>query len=320
MSFLRKHARLMGRIVSALCYLFIVYVLARYFWDTDWNKLLQTDVNWAILAAAMLAETGTRFLLPPIWVFLLREFGQPIRHYWLLNFVYAKAWLGRYLPGKVAWIGGKIYFASQEGIDVKVLTITSPLESVIQLIANLIAGLALMMLFSPTMLDQRVLLFSVISLALLLGCTYPPIFNRLLKFAFFVLRKRELEERYALRNSTFWKTCLLFGILAVASGAPFAILCRAVAPDFDMVGNFFYLVSASTLSGSLGMLALFAPGGLGVREGVLSVFFASLFSKESVLLIVVLLRLSAIVGDIGFFAVSHGLKWLEERSTATERI
>ncbi len=313
MQFLRKHARLFGRIASVLCYLFVAYVLARYFKDIYWEKLLKTEVNWAILVAALVAETGTRFLLPPIWMFLLREFGQPVRHYWTLNFVYAKAWLGRYLPGKVAWVGGKIYFASQEGLDLTILTLASPLESVIQITANLVLGLGLVTVFSPTVLDQKVVIFSLTSLAILLGSTYPPIFNRLVRLAYKILRKRDLEVKYTLRVSTFWKTFLLFIGFSLACGFPFSLTCKAVVVDFNMAEHFLYIVSAATLSVSIGMLALFAPSGLGVREGVLAMFLAPLFSKESALVIVVLLRLSAVLGDVLFVGISQGMKWLATR-------
>jgi len=318
MQFLRKHSRSIGRSISVLCYLFVGYALVRYFKDIYWEKLLETEVNWAIIAAALVAETGTRFLLPPIWVFLLKEFGQPIRRYWMLNFVYAKAWLGRYLPGKVAWVGGKIYFASQEGLDLTILTLASPLESVIQITANLMLGLALATAFSPTILDSKVVMFSIASLVILLGCTYPPIFNWLVRLAYKILRKRDLDVKYTLRVSTFWKTFALFILFSFACGIPLSLTCKAVAPDFQMVKHFLYLVSAATLSVSIGMLALFAPGGLGVREGLLSVFFAPLFPKESVLLIVVLLRLIAVVGDLGFVALSHLFKNLASRQETSQ--
>jgi hypothetical protein len=83
-----------------------------------------------------LSDLCIRFLHPGVWILILKEFGENIKDYWGLNLAYAKAWLGRYIPGKVAWIGGKIYFGAQQGVDVKVLTLGSFLESLIQLIAH----------------------------------------------------------------------------------------------------------------------------------------------------------------------------------------
>ena len=316
---LRQHSRHIGQIASLACYIVVGYILFRYFQDIEWSKLQRAHINSGALGIACVAEFGTRLILPVIWVFLLREFGQHIRDYWLMNAVYAKAWLGRYLPGKVAWVGGKIYFASKEGLDVTILTLTSPLESVIQIIANLMVGLGFMMLFSPAALDRSMLAFAAASLAVLMGCTYPPLFNRLVRFAYKLLRKRELDAKYSLRLSTFWKTFLLFVGFSVASGVPFSLTCRAVVPEFDVMRHFLYIVGASTLSGAIGMLALFAPGGFGVREGVLAVFFAPLFSRESALLVVILLRLLAVIGDLLFFAVSRAIVWLRARPARLQK-
>ena len=85
------------------------------------------------------------------------------------------------------------------------------------------------------------------------------------------------------------------------------LVCRSVVSDFNMMNNFFYLTGATNLAGSLGILAVFAPSGLGVREGILTVFLSQLFTKEIVLVCVVLMRLTATITDILFFIVSKGI-------------
>ena len=100
--------RLVSRFLVALFYVVIAYVLVQYFKDIDWEELLRTDINWRAFGLAVLSDLCIRFLPPGIWIFILKEFGQTIRDYWGLNLVYAKAGLGRYIPGKGARIGGKI--------------------------------------------------------------------------------------------------------------------------------------------------------------------------------------------------------------------
>ena len=128
------------RIFSIFCYLILIYILGNYFYDINWNKLIHTNIDWGIFTGAVLTFLGIRLLYPGIWIFILKDFGQKIHNYWELNLVYAKTWLGRYIPGKVAWIGGKIYFGSQQGLDIKILALSSLLEAIIQLIANLALG------------------------------------------------------------------------------------------------------------------------------------------------------------------------------------
>jgi uncharacterized membrane protein YbhN (UPF0104 family) len=86
-----------------------------------------------------------------------------------------------------------------------------------------------------------------------------------------------------------------------------------VVPSFDLTSNYFYLVGAGALAGSIGMLAVFAPSGLGVREGILVVFLSALFPREAILMILVVMRLTATVADLGFFLVSKGIFHVGDR-------
>ncbi|MBW1690537.1 MAG: flippase-like domain-containing protein [Deltaproteobacteria bacterium] len=293
--------------ISIFCYAILIVILVNYFWDIDWQRLIETDIDWEILALAGLATLGIRFIYPEIWVFILKEFGQKIDDYWGLNFIYAKAWLGRYIPGKIAWIGGKIFFGSQRGLDIKILTLGSLLESTVQVTASLALGLFIISLLTKGILGKGLTIFSIISLMMLLISVYPPLFNRVVGKAYKVIKGRKMEDIYTFKFSTLIKTFLIFCGMSVLIGVPSALICQSIVPRFDIISNFFYIVGATSLAGSIGILAVFAPSGLGVREGVLAIFFSVLFSKEAVLVILILMRLLTTIVDLVFFLISKFL-------------
>ena len=63
-------------------------------------------------------------------------------------------------------------------------------------------------------------------------------------------------------------------------------------------GFFFLCIGAFSLSWLVGYVSVFAPGGLGVREGVLVVIFATLLSPSEVAIYVSVNRIIWIVGEI----------------------
>lgn len=300
----RFKKKYLNKIIILFCYVIVVYVLVRYFWTIDWHKLIDIDIDLKIFSMAVLTILSLRFFYPTVWVFILKEFGQKINNYWELNFVYAKAWLGRYIPGKIAWIGGKIYFGSQQGLDIKILTLGSLLESIIQVTASLVLGLFIVSLHKKGILGPKLILFSLISLIVLLISIFPPFFNRVVNVVYKVLKKEEIEVKYEFRFGTLLKTFMIFVIINIFMGIPLTLICKSVSPTFDIIPNFFFIVGVSSLAGSIGILAVFAPSGLGVREGVLAVFFSALFPKEIVLVILILMRLTTTIVDLVFYLIS----------------
>jgi len=67
-------------------------------------------------------------------------------------------------------------------------------------------------------------------------------------------------------------------------------------------------------------LLFFAPSGLGVREGVLAVFFSALFPKEIVLVILILMRLVVTVVDLFFFLISKGILVVRKKRSISENL
>ena len=116
--------KLLKKILVYLFYMAIVVFIVRYVAGLDFSVLKQVKTNGWLLLLSTVIRTCSLLMLPLSWKALLDNFtGERLRADSLYK-IYAKSWLGRYIPGKVAWVGGKIYLAAQEGIDTGAVSYT----------------------------------------------------------------------------------------------------------------------------------------------------------------------------------------------------
>jgi uncharacterized membrane protein YbhN (UPF0104 family) len=87
----------------------------------------------------------------------------------------------------------------------------------------------------------------------------------------------------------------------VLLGATYFYTLRSIVPEFD-VNLFAFSTAGISIAGTMGILALFAPSGLGVREGFIVVFLSMVMPVELAVLSAVALRFSALLVDLAFLA------------------
>jgi uncharacterized membrane protein YbhN (UPF0104 family) len=89
-------------------------------------------------------------------------------------------------------------------------------------------------------------------------------------------------------------------ILGVVNGTCCWLLIRAVSPDIDV--PFSAAVAANSLAWLAGFFAVFAPAGLGVREGTFVVLLAPWLPLETGLVAAALWRFALIVAELACLA------------------
>ena len=299
-----------GRAIPIAFYLLIAVFAYFYLTSIDWAALSSMAINWWFMGAATVASIAVRYWFAGIWMFLLTRLGADLTgQRGALFLVYAKSWLGRYIPGGATWILGKIYFATKLGISKAKLGISSFLEGALQIIVVLIS--AAIMLAS----DSRIATLGASWIWLLwlgagvgLIAVFPPVFNRVLSFGFKLVRKVELDREHLPSTPTIGLGILSFLVSSILSGLSFFFVAAAVDPTLGW-GDLLFVVGASNLASALSMIAVFAPAGLGVREGIQLAMLLLVMSPEQALVATVLMRVWSIVMD----AVFAGVAWTTRR-------
>lgn len=298
------------KLIAPIFYVLLILFLVFYIQNTDFSQLQYLEFSWFYLFIATALALGFRYWGAFIWFVLLKGLGakQLQSQTAALVYVYAKSWLGRYIPGTAPWILGKIYFASQHGISKNKLAVSSLLEGALQVVV--VMALAFILLTFDPRLDVIETQYKVLMLAIVIGCIVamlPPVFNWLVANAYRLIRRKTLDKEHYADGKTISIGAGLYGIGALVNGFSLFFIAKAVYPELAYA-DLFFVMGVSSLASAVSMLAFFAPSGLGVREGIQLVLLSLVMPNEIALIITVVMRLWSVAVDFLFFALSWVVK------------
>ncbi len=285
-------------------YLLVLVFIVLYFRDIDWSAIKNVEIAWGFMAVSFAVRMAGLLLQPLAWNMQLRPYGNALPAKKLYS-IYAQSWIGRYIPGKVAWVGGKIYFAAQEGVDKNVAVITSFLDSMLQVIGSLLVAAVFFLIVqrAPGVDDSLIYLTYALTAALLL-CLVPRVFNFLVNLVHKVLKRTAIDGKYRMAGGPIWLSTAVVVGAKILSGMAVAIIALSVFGKVSFA-DFLYVVAANCAATAIGMAALFAPAGLGVKESLQVVLLGAVFPREVVLVVVTLASLQSILGDLVFYAAAR---------------
>jgi uncharacterized membrane protein YbhN (UPF0104 family) len=278
--------------------------VARALWR-NWDQVaaLNLQPRPALYAAA--AILGGLYLLGRAWLWhriVSRVVGQ---YPWQLN---AACWLGaalgKYLPGKVFLLLGRVYVYRRYGASATLIGVGFLLESAaLFLTCLLLVGVSL---GSAELGLPRALRFGLpVLAALLLLLSHPTALRWGLKAASRVRALPTELPHYRFSDGLGWTLHMAADWLVLGSG----LYCLAnsllpLSPSY-----FLPLTTAYAVAGSAGILVVVAPSGIGVREGVLTALLAPLLGVGPAAALAVLARLwTTLVEVIAALFAIHALR------------
>lgn len=286
--------------VKAAYFLLLVAFTAYYLyrWGDRLPQLItQMQPVWALaaLGASVLAALVYNFIQYTIY----RRLGVPIT-YWVTFRIIAISQLGKYLPGKVMFAGNYYLLSREAGIGNVQVGTSFVISQALWMFSASLCGLPVLSLLDPT-LRYAVLLVPV-AIALLI---HPRSLSWLLRLGQRVAGRKQgqplpLPEGLAVH---FYLWVALLYLLAWGLAGLSAWLClRAFGPlGLDV----FPLALAAIALGTIaGFLALFAPVGLGIREGLGAIILAPAVGADLALLGLVLLRGITVIVDLTLALIS----------------
>ena len=294
------------RLVTVSFYLAITVFLVWFIQRLNFAILQPQRPGWVALSAATICGLMFRYSGVAAWLLILRGLGaaRPINLAELV-YVYAKSWLGRYLPGKVTWILGKIYFASELGLDRAKLAVASFYEAALQVAVVLFLSLVLLAIdprLNVLAPGSRVILLGVS--VLLLIAIWPGVFNRSAEWIYRRMQRGGAAVLAArLDPTTLLSAGSVNALGFVLSGAGYFFLAKAIYPNLGMQ-HIIFVAGAFNLAGAIGILSVFAPSGIGVREAIQLILLPVVMPAEMALVVTVAARFWSLAVDGVFFAIS----------------
>lgn len=282
--------------------LFTVITYYLWLWNDKFRNLV-IKANFIMILLVFLCTCGVVLFYVFIHYSIYQGIGVKVSFPRVLK-IMALASLGKYIPGKVLFAGNYFIFSREVGINLKDIGTSFAISQSLWLLSAAICSLPIVSFLSSP------LRYSIISLPFVVGLIiHPRILNWILSGA------EKLVNRYLrpgkmvnlqisanvgyllyLRITLFY----LLGWLLAGLGVFFAV--RAFYPVG--IGVFPLCLSSAAISTVVGFLAIFAPAGLGVKEGVGTLILATLAPVEVGFFAMFLLRIVDIAVWLGFTLVS----------------
>jgi len=302
---MKKFLRKIGPYVF---YGFLVVFLFFYLRKIDYAQLTHLEFSGWFVAYAVISGLVARNWGVFIWLNILRDLGaQNLTDKVQLNYAYAKSWLGRYIPGTAPWILGKIYFASRHGISKNKLAVSSVMEGGLQILVTMVVSSTLL-IFDRRLdvIDVRIKIAMAIVIILGVVAATPPVFNRLMAIIYRVVRKKTFPVEHQASSRAMIKAALLYVIGVAFYGTSLFFTAKAIYPGLAY-NDAFFIIGGASLASAAGMLVIFAPSGIGVRESIQLVMFSLIMPREVALVVVVFSRLMSVLLDFAFFGIAWSL-------------
>jgi uncharacterized membrane protein YbhN (UPF0104 family) len=276
-----------SRLLFLLVAIFVIWFLWRNIGDLK-NSDFQYEPLWLFLSIGVLCLSYLmRFFL---WLRIAPLFGlkAPVlvsaRAYFLSQ-------LGKYVPGKAGLLLTRLDV--YRGVSKRKITLATAVEYIACFSAACMVvfiGLLTLPDALPVYVRWTAFCFSIILLLLL----WPPFLIRLYNRASTLLKKDTITEIPS------YPVVLLFVsfyiIPALTDGLSLFLVLRALGP----LSPKWYLAVSGAYNGALllGILVLFAPGGIGVREGVLFMVLPAFVTKATVIVGTGIMRLNTTIVEL----------------------
>lgn len=244
------------------------------------------QLNWVSIAVSSAIVLTAYAVLIETWRRVVRAweselgFAMAARIWFISN-------LGRYIPGKVWQIAAMGAMAKDAGVS----PLAATGSAIVVNLVNLLAGFGVVLASGAALFEQPVAA-TVLSGALLVGLALTPVTLPWVARNVGRLLRRPLSVP-RLPASAIWIACAGCVVAWLLYGLAFRFFVAGVLGSAP--GSYASYLAAFTGSYLLGYIALFSPGGLGVREGAL---------------VIALRRLGlGVAGGAGIIAVASRL-WL----------
>jgi uncharacterized membrane protein YbhN (UPF0104 family) len=285
----------------------VTYFLFRSL-SISWSEIADLDAeSWRprplAFVASLIVLLAVFVYAVTLWAAMVRSLGGPALPLGRATRIFFLANLGRYLPGKVWQLAGLAYLAGKRGVSLPVATSSAVLGQIFSLGAAAVVAATGLALGIGAGYPRDLLPWALALLVLVAVGTLVPAALRLgLRIAFKL--GGEGQEVPALGGWFGARWLSLYLAVWLGYGIAFGLLWAS----FPALPPVFWPGAIGGFAGAyfLGYAALFAPAGVGVREGALAVLLAPWGGGAAAAVLAVIARIWMTVGELVPLGVAGG--------------
>lgn len=274
------------KICKILFGVLVVVFLVWYFWK-NWDEFAEKIVNVdiGIFIFSMLFYFVYKITLASLWHYITKINECSIGYEKAVT-SYLYSILGKYIPGKVFMLAARLTYYKEEDAPLPKVTVCFFIENVCTLLGAAMLFIVSLFFFPNDLLEN----YKWITLALIAAffvCIHPKIINFFLRLIGKLFKKSlEIPMKY----SQMLKVVLLFIGNWLIIGVGFFILTKSIYPAVEL-SHLLFCAGIWGVSAIMGILAIFAPSGLGVREGIIVAGLMLIMPEGDAMIISVVSRL-----------------------------
>lgn len=291
--------KLITFIIIILVFFFFGWFVLRNLAKVNWQEI---KINIWVFIVSVLFFLCSSFIGSYAWYKNLSAMAQKI-NYWYGIKVIALSQFGKYLPGKIWAIGGRVILAKKYGVRELESSATVLIEEISYFLSAMVLFLVSLGCYRKEVIPSVVYLaFLFIPLSLLF--LHPKILQKILSFGA-RLGKMNLELKDLDLKRVIYSYFLYFLSLLIQSTG-FFFLIKSIHPvSFN---SFFGIIGAYSLAWALSFIIIFIPAGLGIREGILVFFLKFFIPLPMATLISIFSRLWVTLGEVLLFLIALSIK------------
>lgn len=292
-----------NKAVFKLPYFGILFGVVAYYllkWGDRFYSLV-SEANAGMITWVFVCVCGAYLMYIFIYYYIYRRMGVHVSFLEVFR-IMSLAQLGRYVPGKILFAGNYFLFSRQAGIASKDIAASFVISHCLWFLTACIFTIPVISVLSSS------LRYSIVFLPLVTGLLiHPKILNSILSILGKIAQKFTRPEQEIILQisehisyALYAKITLLYILGWIIAGLGVYLGTFAFYPVG--IKDLPICLSSIAISRIVGFIAIFAPAGLGVREGVGTVILTSVVSIETAFLVMLMLRLIGVIIEL-FFAL-----------------
>ena len=290
----------------------IFLFLGRMVWD-NWSQV--KDASFTLRAPPFILSTlifaFSYFIQIWAWYLITLKLGIALSaRKTLKSWFYSQ--LGKYLPGKIWLFLSRFHFYESKGKSKRAISIAFYLETVTMIIAAGLIFLAALILFRETssFYSGKELWWLVPIFILAFASVHPQILKKTINWVLTLFGREPISLPISYLD-ILWilSICIAAWLVGGIGFYLFVDSVYPVSPQYIL-----FLTGALAISSTLGLMAIFAPSGLGVREGALVYLLSFTMVTPVAVVISVVTRIWMTLIEIGLIGVIYLIDRVQKSS------
>ncbi len=277
-------------IVILLTVGFLVYTL----YDT-WAQLstYTFTISWGYFFLSYLFLFLHFLLIALAWGLLLRALQKPGVPMLAALRIRTISDFARFLPGRIWFIVARVKLCQKYKVSSAVVAVSALMESFLNILSTILLFLVIFFLI-PQEILTRYAFYLLFFLPLPLILMHPRIFQPFLRFASRIMKKEYVPSQIS--YGYLLSLLSVFFLAWVLLGIGFYLMSYSLSPlDLSLLWP---LTGVFAISWAAGFLVIILPGGLGLREAVMSYLLAFYLPWPVAILLALISRLWLVSGEM----------------------